>query len=359
MTQAPNTDTKVAEEKIVHDDHVNTTSAATTLPLTIIGCGGAGIRIVAENARTTIKDYRMNYIALDTSTSNMEGVPADMKRVVLGDGHGSGGHRAENAPDITKHLPKVISEDMNLSDQIVILVCSSSGGSGSVLAPLLLKELIRKKIQTIVVTVTDINSLVYTKNSIRSLMTFENIASQMDYYLPMMIFSNSVASERIVTEDVIQHLRRMIMLFRLSYTGIDINDRRHWLNPKKTLGLASGIRMIDWVDHTDYKSRSSVIDTDDQTLFDSVMTIIPADSDPSEFDDLRFNALSAKIGYAPKNADKSFTFAARISNPGSNFQKHISMMSDRQKDLESFANRTAVRNIDTEDMKPDDNGLFL
>lgn len=110
--------------------------------IVVYGCGGTGINITRRleallQVESNLDDAKVHYV--DTSSSNAEGiVPENIFKYENLDGCGS--LRGENLDAIVAGLPKIFSKfppgDMN------IVVFSAAGGSGSVIGPLILENLL-------------------------------------------------------------------------------------------------------------------------------------------------------------------------------------------------------------------------
>ena len=116
--------------------------------VSVFACGGAGLNLV----RRTLPDItnRVSYKFLDTSIANL--LPGESAHII--GGGGSGLVRGLNNDASIKAIAGLSDEDLNLND-INIVVFSLSGGSGSVLGPLLISDIAgRRKRLVIALTVS-------------------------------------------------------------------------------------------------------------------------------------------------------------------------------------------------------------
>jgi hypothetical protein len=158
------------------------------MTISIYAAGGCGV-----NVGKLIKDLDVNITFVDTSLSNLKAVNSPNVFLVEGmDGAGKNRSVAyENFKDISedvllKHPP---------SEQLNIVICSLSGGSGSILAPMITKELLARSCSVIVVAIDSKHSVIEMSNSLKTLKTFKSIADKAGKPVSLFHIENSNRGE--------------------------------------------------------------------------------------------------------------------------------------------------------------------
>lgn len=207
--------------------------------LNIIACGGAGINIL-RHALPMITG-RVTFSRLDTSEANLRvGETAN----IIGGG-GSGLVRGLNADVAVRTIAGLSDESLGLAD-VNIVIFSLSGGSGSVIGPLLIGDIAgRRKRLVIALTISSMQSEKHTNNTLQTLQSLRKITENTGLYLPISIFNNLTAGQRAVDEALPYKLSRLVDLLTAPTVEIDKNDRLHWLNVPKTLETPLvGLRLL-------------------------------------------------------------------------------------------------------------------
>jgi len=220
---------------------VNSVVSGNTPPtVCIFGCGGGGI----NTARRALPEFKNNatYRYLDTSkrANLMPGEDA----IIMGSGDGSGAVRIENADAVIKAIASLSDEELGLAD-VNIVAFSASGGSGSVIGPLLIKDIAgRRKRLVIALVISSSQSRVHTNNTLKTLQSLRSITDDIGLYLPISIFDNNVGVKE-VDQVMPYKLARLVDLLTAPTIEIDKNDRLNWINAPKTLGSSlSGLRLL-------------------------------------------------------------------------------------------------------------------
>ena len=177
--------------------------------LRIIAAGGAAINILHKyrseygGVNKEIGANTITHVAIDTSVSNIDkaGFVAidpndeaefeegyiDVTPYVIAES-GAGKNRASLLKDIQWKLDK--SGVYNEFGDINIFIFSMSGGSGSVIAPLLIREAGKRGKRIIAIGIVDACSETDCFNSINTIRTLEAFAKDEKIYIPSMIFNN-------------------------------------------------------------------------------------------------------------------------------------------------------------------------
>lgn len=217
--------------------------------LSIIACGGAGINILRKYWESYGGDCkyaspnRVRQVAIDTSTSNLAKAefphrPAgtdledgciEVEEFVIGE-NGAGKNRASILKDIQYKLDK--SKVYDTFGDINIFIFSMSGGSGSVIAPLLIREAGKRGKRIIAIGIVDACSETDCFNSINTIRTLESFAKSEKIYIPSLIFSNINVGRIKVNMSIISRLNQLEGLFVTpEIAEVDFTDKMNFLSP--------------------------------------------------------------------------------------------------------------------------------
>lgn len=203
----------------------------------IMGAGGCGINMVR---RLSKEAQGVTFRRFDTSYSNLV---AGEDLVQVADGAGSGKNRATHAEAIMKRLSSMTPTELGLEDINVVLF-SLSGGSGSVIGPVLIREIARRKKKVVAAFVADTSSERDASNTLRTLQTLQAITTDDGVYLPTMAFSNAAASKSVVDITLPHRVTLFTWLMTLEAQEIDRNDRLNFLDGIKMVNATPGIRLM-------------------------------------------------------------------------------------------------------------------
>ena len=230
-------------------------SHATVVPNTpptvnIIACGGGGINMTRRSLQNIGDDVTYQYV--DTSKANLL---AGETALIIGSG-GSGLVRSHNADRVVQAIAALSDEALGISD-VNIVVFSLSGGSGSVIGPLLIRDIMSRRGKlTVALTISSTQSEKHTENTLRTLQSLRKITDDCGLYLPISIFDNTAGIQKI--DRVMPYkLERLIDLLTKPTTEVDKNDRLHWINVPKTLGDGlKGLRLLHVTTEADADANS-------------------------------------------------------------------------------------------------------
>lgn len=176
------------------------TDATSILPASgsavIYGCGGGGINLAKRYDNVPfalgIADVKTAYI--DTSASNLEGI-SDVSTVYTIEGcDGSGKKRDENAEVIVKSMPRIL-KDLP-PGQFNIVVFTASGGSGSVIGPVLVAELIARGLPVVCIVLGSEESAITAYNTFYTLKGLDNTARTTGTPVVMAYFNKTADIKR-------------------------------------------------------------------------------------------------------------------------------------------------------------------
>lgn len=187
-------------------------------------CGGAGISI-ADKAIAFLrnneneKKAKLVMHCLDTSETNYPNTKelktvADfwkMENINLDDSYfdGSGGVRGHNSESIVKGVQAYLDAKKYLAPkkgELHVILAGASGGSGNIIASMLLKNLLDKGVPVTLIIVGDDNSAKAAENTRKALITLNSIAGNKRKRITTMrlLFNNNKDSGNILSayEDV-------------------------------------------------------------------------------------------------------------------------------------------------------------
>lgn len=204
----------------------------------IYGAGGAGVNITSHyTGRAASAGCAELLPALvDTSRSNLKGrqIPEDATYLVEGL-DGSGKIRAENHTEIAKTIKQVLVQIQPTDFNIVVF--SASGGSGSVIGPLILKELSDRKIPAVAMVIGSDESVIAAENTLKTLQSLENISQGSGLPMIMSYHQNDLNDKR---SSVDKSIFSAIACFSILASGenmeMDYRDLVHWIQYTKVNG---------------------------------------------------------------------------------------------------------------------------
>lgn len=217
--------------------------------ITLYACGGAGLNIAShfENFRGSSETglATIEPVYIDTSKSNITNkIPEDFTYHVEGL-DGSGKVRAENHSQISECVLDILHKHQ--PTDINIVLSSASGGSGSVIAPSLVSELLHRDVPTIVIIVGSTDSRIELVNTIRTLKSYEAIAQLRKSPVSAMYYENSpVSARKSVDTDIHTAITLLSTLFSGENRELDSSDLKNWLKYNKVTAFDSHLSFIDF-----------------------------------------------------------------------------------------------------------------
>ena len=256
-------------ENPVPEINVNSDSAETRKnapSVTLIGCGGCGINI----SRPFHSHKNVNIRLFDTSDANER---SGEHVIILGDGHGSGGDRSQNARIIERSIPQLTEVERPLTD-VVIIMSSLSGGSGSLISPVLARDYAQRNVRVICVGVADTGYMVAAKNTANTLKTFHAITKNNDIRIPMILVSNDHASTQgQVNEMVTSMVAHLLDVLTVPVEEVDRNDRLNWIDSSKITGADVGIKMMSFTSEKFKANPKIVLGSESADMVDSLLIL--------------------------------------------------------------------------------------
>lgn len=204
----------------------------------IYACGGGGLNIVSDYmskwnfSRNQDCCAGLDVVYVDTSRSNVPEAPHG-KIHIIDDNRidGSGSRRSSNLKAIKEHIkPILVDYEPNY---INVLVYTASGGSGSVIGPLLHAELLAMGERAITLLVGDTTSTVSAKNNLDTLLTLDGIVQRQKRNLVFYYEHNDPENPKMMDTAnvrIFQAIDQLRFLFSRMNKGLDTADLENWLD---------------------------------------------------------------------------------------------------------------------------------
>lgn len=200
----------------------------------LYACGGAGVNIgktfEALRGSQEIGCALMEIVYIDTSRANISQEIPEKHCYLLKGVDGSGKIRRENYQAIADHTREILQmfEPTDLS----IVVSSGSGGSGSVIAPSIVSELLERGEQVIVMVIGSTDTKLDMDNTLKTLKSYDAIVKKTGKPVVMVYLeNNSKTSPRAVVDNSIKRvISSLSFLYSRENDELDSRDLHNWIN---------------------------------------------------------------------------------------------------------------------------------
>jgi hypothetical protein len=269
----------------------------------VIYCaGGTGINIGSHFLKfkneTNPGFCEIQTVFIDTSKSNLDRSVSNENTYLVENLDGSGKVRAENHKEIGECVLDILQ--IYKPGDINFVISSGSGGSGSVIAPSIVQELLARAIPVIVINVGSTDSRIELENTIKTLKSYDAIAQMRKMPVNSLYYENSKSTPRSEVDKQVQSaIVLLAALFSKQNKELDSSDLNNWLNYSKVTSFEPHLSKID-VFGTEIKVERpvSVI---------SVATLTTEGDNTSTGTNVEYQC----VGYA----DKSVMNSIAITNP--------------------------------------------
>lgn len=197
--------------------------------------GGAGNSVSA-----TMEEFRnsnvpgfapLDTVYIDTSSSDFQGISQEHIYRFKGL-DGSGALRKENFSVVSKYTQEILQE--HKPGFLNIVISSGGGGSGSVIGPSLVNELLKKDEKVIVIMIGGVDTRLLINNTLNTLKSYESISQRNSKSLVMKYLQNESSSKKQKVDEEARFLiSGLCMLFSGQNKGLDSKDLEHWINFNK------------------------------------------------------------------------------------------------------------------------------
>lgn len=246
----------VIDEVVVVGPSVSNLAKNYALKVGVYGCGGFGInhtRLLPQ----ILKDYpSAEYVILDSSESNTHRQEVDPSiKQHLFDKDGRGKIRGNKIQIDQQMVDNYIYTELTEDPDVAICIFSLSGGTGSVIGPLVVTAFANKGIPVIVITVAEGSSTVDCGHTINALDSLERMTSRSNGYTNLILFDNTVNGQKAVDAIVPLKIKEIVRTMNLNHIiSLDKNDITTALRPSKHKILANikGVFCLRVVNGTSY-----------------------------------------------------------------------------------------------------------
>ncbi len=219
--------------------------------LRIYACGGFGVNIASGFGQYEGKSNKgyadMDICYIDTSRSNMIGKKTinEDKLYILEGIDGSGKKRDQNYGALSESVKDILHQYKPSTVNIVLH--SASGGSGSVIGPILVSELVKRGDLVIPVIVGSNASRIEVENTLKTLKSYENISKKCDHPVVACYKENSKITPR---GKVDNEVTTLIMLLAVLFSGqnreLDKADLNNFINYHRVTDFQSKLNYLDF-----------------------------------------------------------------------------------------------------------------
>ena len=245
----------------------------------LFACGGCGVNIAASyvNTKREALSAEIHPVFIDTSRSNLEAHIPDESRYILPDLDGSGKVRSENYEKIKDVIKQIIHQHRPMGMNLVVF--SASGGSGSVIAPLLIGELLARGEIVIAIVIGSDESAITAQNTLNTLKSLEGVSRNAKKPVVMYYRHNTRGRARSEVDAELHYaISTLAVLASGTIKGIDTKDIANWVGFDKTTSVdprvavleifaeGAGAKAVPWKEYNPISVISIYKDADQVTL---------------------------------------------------------------------------------------------
>lgn len=216
----------------------------------VYGCGGAGVTITSKEITKLVGDNMLNVHTkfIDTSRADIDSFDLNQEDVFVVTNtkvdrkiDGAGGVREALDKYITPAMQDYADKLAYDKSDIHIVVSSSSGGSGSLIAPRLIHNLKSAGCPVLYITLVDTSSVTYCETSIKTLSHIDLMGRKYKYSIPTMVVDNSDAI-KVVDSKIGLNVELLSVLLSADHKALDSADNIMFVSngyDKDTFGLVT------------------------------------------------------------------------------------------------------------------------
>lgn len=214
----------------------------------LFACGGAGINLGKTFEHMRGQDAPMFALVdicyLDTSKANLQDNALPLEAIYRVPGaDGSGQVRREHAEAIFAHAPAMLEKHRPGKANIVLH--SLSGGSGSVIGPALVSEMLARGESVIVICIGETDTIKHIDNTHMALLSYVGIVNATEKPVVAAYFQNSnLTPEAEVNKAIGQLITALCVLYSGENISMDTQDLYNWLNFDKVTDFAPQLALL-------------------------------------------------------------------------------------------------------------------
>jgi len=231
------------------------TNEHTRSEIRIYGCGGCGINLATPFAETELSPgyAQANVSFIDTSKSNY-GTVQESTGVALNlattKKEGSGKVRRDNASEISENLRDILMSEKPADFNVVVF--SAAGGSGSVIGPLLMGELLAQDIPCVAVIVGSSESNITAINTINTLRSLASIGEGCGKPVVINYHHNSKNTVRSTVDKVCNAtIHTLAALCSESNDELDQRDVANWVFYNHSTTVDAQLSLLEVCNNTE------------------------------------------------------------------------------------------------------------
>jgi len=267
----------------------------------LYACGGGGINIGAMLQSHITKDAvgfgELEVVFIDTSRSNLEQAIDQKARYLIEGLDGSGKVRSENHQEISQHIRDILQT--HKPGEVNLVLSTAAGGSGSVIAPSLVSELLAREIPVIVLTIGNTDTRLETENTLKTLKSYEAIAKMRKAPVVMNYVQNDEHSTRQINDSRIMYVVvALCALFSRQNKELDSKDLFNFLRFDRVTSFQPSLAHLALLDARDVGDNFAAMS--DLGHIITVASVIRNDQSPK----LPLRPEYQCVGYLPTTCDQ-------------------------------------------------------
>jgi hypothetical protein len=198
----------------------------------VYSVGGCGVNIGSllekHRGQSEAAFAEVDIVYVDTSKSNLR-AHIDQSHCFMIEGlDGSGKLRSENHEEINDRVRSILQ--MFKPTDLNIVVGSAAGGSGSVIGPLLTRELLASEAPTIVLTIGSTDTKLDAENTLKTIKSYEAISKMAGAPVVMAYVQNGQVTSRSEADSIMFNtIMALTVLFSRENLELDSKDLFNWL----------------------------------------------------------------------------------------------------------------------------------
>ena len=259
--------------------------------------GGCGLNISTQLSLPNDITYLPNsYIGrVDTSESNVI-TNNDSLLFLIPGVDGSGKKQSFTYAVAVPYIDAILLEQPPKDFNVVVF--SLGGGTGSVLGPLIIKELLTRKIPVVGIVVESTGSLIESENCLRALASLQSVSqSVVKKPIAISIHKNGKSiPEQQINSIITDEIKALAMLTSGANKGLDTKDIENWLNFPLTTKVSP--QLVELVIGFAGKDTPYVVQNDLKAI--SVASLLTTREDGEVDKELDTLALYQTVGHSPK-----------------------------------------------------------
>lgn len=303
-------------------------------------CGGAGGNI----GKQLIKTHKNADVCfIDTSDSNLRGV--DANNVYLVDDMDGAGKQRSKTYEAFSGLTEEVLIQFKPSTSLNVVISSLSGGSGSIISPLVTKALIENDSPVIVIAIESRGSIIEINNTINTLKTFQSISEKLQRSICLRYVENN--KRGVADEDAVNLVEALIRITdRDLVSEFDTADIHNFINFDRVTDNDPTVSILEINPNSPDVTRKGVnyvstilISTDKEATI----------QDPDSRPDYLASCLALEESY--------FTQDMRLDNVTGSL---VMIVDDLQKEMQALKERRTINKVKTLEVEgSNDDGIVL